>query len=444
MGYQLGLLTGQEVQYIATYFAVRNNSSRNAAIWAINLEDCLVNSKLYMKESIEKYGRDMAKTQDDFYYSYGVELSYKLTKDIELQKNWQALDDYQRKNSNYNITLDIIARFIFNNIDHIKEKSKRVVSVYPYKLNKRMLTQQAIFLCPVDITTSFIENIRGMYDRLEKYGIKSSPITKIIIPRNIFGEIAKELDRFNINGYSLFPDKAGLSGWFTETFIPNKAKSAYPFKPSHSEINFTENINRLFQSIIHMDMLIPNQLGSIGNILYIFKYWNVNIEHLTFIAFDQYIDRIMIDGSVPWQKESFIVNADKKMQAKENIDIFDKVVRNGIESRQHDKSSQEKYISAWTAIKINYLDKNIGVEHLISKINRSGSIDNVYYKIITDYVRFLIKEEFKFITCGSLSKETCRYYGQCNERYCLKEDKNICNYTFNRVKKGLSLSGKKS
>lgn len=101
---------------------------------------------------------------------------------------------------------------------------KLAVPVEPEFLHDRLITQQGFFLCPLDLTSTLVENLEASFDppgkplnvRDEltwetcKADLDNYAVLKIILPHQIHGLAVKDLDRMNINSGTLFP---GLDGY---------------------------------------------------------------------------------------------------------------------------------------------------------------------------------------------------------------------------------------
>ena len=78
-----------------------------------------------------------------------------------------------------------------------------VSAVSPAKMHERLAIQQSIFLCPADVSVSFLENLRGMPDSPEN-------VRPVVIDTGAKEEILLKLMRIGIDRSSLFP---GLEGF---------------------------------------------------------------------------------------------------------------------------------------------------------------------------------------------------------------------------------------
>ena len=95
-------------------------------------------------------------------------------------------------------------------------KGNLVLPINPFRLNERLAFQRGVFLCPVNISIGFMENLS------EYIGAKNlkKKIIKFIIPTGDKNEHTIEaletLDIMNISRITLFP---GLDG-FAQSFAP--------------------------------------------------------------------------------------------------------------------------------------------------------------------------------------------------------------------------------
>jgi len=81
-----------------------------------------------------------------------------------------------------------------------------VYPLNPFRLNERLTTQQAIFLCPGDISRTFQENL----DALRRRGDAADRYIRFRIPKKARREILQHLYRMNMDGRTLTP---GLEGF---------------------------------------------------------------------------------------------------------------------------------------------------------------------------------------------------------------------------------------
>lgn len=88
-----------------------------------------------------------------------------------------------------------------------------VAPVNPFRQNERLTAQQGLFLCPGDISKSFMDNLSAMTTKAAKDQVVRIPVAASIKP-----EAIQELRRMNITSATLFPDLGGfaesLGDWF--------------------------------------------------------------------------------------------------------------------------------------------------------------------------------------------------------------------------------------
>ncbi len=151
--------------YVAAYFAFEHaKAGSEISIWAIDSTWCT--------ERLAEIDRDLAAR----YSSYWEKRGHEDFKAIFMQSQPQKL----------------------------------VLSVNPFRLNERLAYQKGVFLCPGDISTTFMENLLAF---AEADGLQQC-IIQYTIPAGEKGEIRNaaliELERMNINRITLFP---GLEGF---------------------------------------------------------------------------------------------------------------------------------------------------------------------------------------------------------------------------------------
>lgn len=86
------------------------------------------------------------------------------------------------------------------------QSNKQVYVINPSRLNERLIIQQGVFLCPGDLSKTFVENLEG---NLSKSDFEDK-IIRYCIPYKLRDETLNKLNRMNINAASLFP---GLDGF---------------------------------------------------------------------------------------------------------------------------------------------------------------------------------------------------------------------------------------
>ncbi len=137
----------------------------------------------------------------------------------QFRNRQEACDDEQR-----NIAHAEFAEQYVGLSDLPADPVKFAVSVEPVLLHDRLISQQGFFLCPLDLTSTLVENLeasfelpgKALHDRDEltwktcAADLDNHAVLKIILPHRIHGVAAKDLHRMNINSGTLFP---GLDGY---------------------------------------------------------------------------------------------------------------------------------------------------------------------------------------------------------------------------------------
>jgi hypothetical protein len=93
-------------------------------------------------------------------------------------------------------------------------KMKGKLGIWPvnaFRLNERLHAQQGVFVLPLDVSSSFMENLKGSLRDSGKPQDGRDHIWKIIIPSKIRKECLIELQRMNIQNQSLFRGLDGLA-----------------------------------------------------------------------------------------------------------------------------------------------------------------------------------------------------------------------------------------
>jgi hypothetical protein len=96
---------------------------------------------------------------------------------------------------------------------YMSRREKFVYPENPFHLNERLIIQQGVFLCPGDISVSFLENLTALngYDRPEN-------VMKLCFDLNkdAVREFSEQLMRMNVNSAVLFPGLDGFARSVTE------------------------------------------------------------------------------------------------------------------------------------------------------------------------------------------------------------------------------------
>jgi hypothetical protein len=171
--------------------AKKTDTKRNCAVWCLNTKWCDAQARIAIQKQIqEQMKRD------------GMENN---KAKAEAEKKAKAFiddlgDDEKR----------IKCPKIFDNlfINHLGSKSsyKFVVTVNPFRLHNRLYIQQAVSLCPGDVTIPFEDNLTALKDY-------ANNVIKITCTMDItdFKKALAELWRMNISRASLYPGFDGFA-----------------------------------------------------------------------------------------------------------------------------------------------------------------------------------------------------------------------------------------
>jgi hypothetical protein len=186
-------------KYVAIYNGIEcafNNSkkderTRSCAVWCLNTKWCNEQAKQSIKKQMienEKVAEHEAeKNVQEFVFGRGDDKT-------RIDKP-EVFDKYYRlENINYP-----------DNIGHKQAPYKFVLSENPFRLHNRLYIQQAVSLCPGDVTAPFEENITALQG-FEGNVIKITCVMGI----NDFQNALIELWRMNLSRASLFP---GFDGY---------------------------------------------------------------------------------------------------------------------------------------------------------------------------------------------------------------------------------------
>lgn len=166
----------------------------------------------------------------DFTYSFYIAAYLTLRKiptNNKLQAIWAVNEEFlkERYRKAYEVKEGEDPDFRFKNpetfrnifLNHKEPKSFTMV-VNPFRLNERLTAQQGVFLCPGDISDTFMNNLLGESPKASK-----SNVVRIIIEPSVRKEAMPQLRSMNITSATLFPDLIGfaqsLSDWFDIPFL---------------------------------------------------------------------------------------------------------------------------------------------------------------------------------------------------------------------------------
>jgi hypothetical protein len=99
------------------------------------------------------------------------------------------------------------SEFVANNFEElfVQNQQPLVLPVTPFRLNRRLVPQQGLFLCPSLARLSFEEN-------LASYGDDSAEhVLKIVVQAGLRTELLSELRLMNVSLATLFPDLQGYA-----------------------------------------------------------------------------------------------------------------------------------------------------------------------------------------------------------------------------------------
>jgi FRG domain len=98
-----------------------------------------------------------------------------------------------------------------------------VLGENPLPLNQRIILQQGIFLCPGDVTVSFMKNLRLMSGWQSKANVQKIQLEMNLTERRKFADVLRQM---NVSSDVLFPGLDGFSRSFGERlyYFENLAK----------------------------------------------------------------------------------------------------------------------------------------------------------------------------------------------------------------------------
>jgi hypothetical protein len=188
--------------YVAAFFALEN-AAQDAAIWAFNASSMQI-AFSDMLQTQEKLNADQAKT---------------------LKK---MLPQY------YNDELLKLKRKLLD----IAKPTPAAVLIEPFIKNECLRTQQGLFLCPLDLTFTVDQNLRGLWRLEEDVDMKEIGISdrisaadlstllilgkviKIVLPEHIRSGAIEDLAAMNVTSTTLFPGLDGFARSLVHCFNP--------------------------------------------------------------------------------------------------------------------------------------------------------------------------------------------------------------------------------
>jgi hypothetical protein len=103
----------------------------------------------------------------------------------------------------------------------LKNTHTCVIEVVPGRFSERVSLQQGVFLCPVNVDASFMENLSAT-------GLHRTSLKKLTFPTRFRGRALERLRAMNITRATLFPGLEGLAQSFRQLLIdePSEEKKA--------------------------------------------------------------------------------------------------------------------------------------------------------------------------------------------------------------------------
>ncbi len=119
--------------------------------------------------------------------------------------------------------------------------SPLVIITEPFSMNERLSAQQGLFAIPFAVTNSFEYNLSltlhpfmkdlpetKLLNDIESVDLAGEcALLKIRLPRELHGEIKRDLSKMNINAGTLFPGLDGFARSLFDAYQPNRVKCAY-------------------------------------------------------------------------------------------------------------------------------------------------------------------------------------------------------------------------
>ncbi len=193
--------------YVATYFAVEDQTDGDSAVWAINEEWC----------------RQMA----------GAAMLATTTEDHIRELRTRLKGDFD------DLMVEKTLRWVFGTkaaiIEGDRSLEQRLAVVVPYephKLTERLSVQQGAFLMPRDVEKSFMDNLTAV-------GKLSDGVVKLTIAARERPRILDELRKMNITRASLFPGLEGYAQSFRQMLFeesPEERRARLARQLGHIEL----------------------------------------------------------------------------------------------------------------------------------------------------------------------------------------------------------------
>jgi hypothetical protein len=174
--------------YVAVHFALADDLE--GAVWAFDA--ATVNKTDWIKSVISAAGGDerLCALQRRLARMDNV---------LTVRRQWEKLDD-----------LAIVTYLL------TEEPMPLVFVVNPFRLNRRLIIQQALFVISGDVRRPFVENLRQSFDRDD--AVLRAHLHKIVLrpDKQQRNRILRELRSMNISTEVLFPDLSGFAQSLTQ------------------------------------------------------------------------------------------------------------------------------------------------------------------------------------------------------------------------------------
>lgn len=365
-------------------FTMSENDSPDAAIWAIY--------KPWLKKARKKLFKNISKN-----------LLKIVPKDY--QSPFDKLDDPALKGKESALRC---FEDVFKYKDKIEKIDKGVVLLTPETLNARIMAQQGLFLVPMDLQSSFMENLAAMLEiDAPPSECKNMPVIKLRIPRGIQHELAERLTLMNVTGFSLFPDLEGLSVWIRSIPIIR------PINNDNAELALT-NFAAILSSNLKARVSIPNKVGQLNKVLTHFTVWGVNIEHCHITSATANVHTWSFDGTMSIIRKEFRKEFAASILRFSRDDFRDKLIK-----CMREKNSN-KLSCLKSETKDGYLSVALNIHDLFTKNNKTNELEEnalwhavvieankIDKDLLYDFARLFIREMIKPEACYSDCASPC-------------------------------------
>lgn len=189
--------------FIAVYFAVEN-AKDDCAVYAIESN--------WLGKELKKKSKEY-KVYAEEYEEYLKKEYTQLPKNVERMVSNPVIYENYLENKIKFLGPERIENY-FKKIFLKPSPESLVHLINPYKLNKRLVIQQGVFLCPENVTKPFEDNLKESLPENT-----NSKFIKYRIKYNLRNEIIKNLHQMNISRASLFPSLDGFSKSLGTSFL---------------------------------------------------------------------------------------------------------------------------------------------------------------------------------------------------------------------------------